>query len=176
MRLKPEQLKVNSLEGVKLIVTTLGGVWGKTVLEDKYSKFERAIFGVSQKADESNESYVARHEVLFEDLVAQGATLSDMRAYLLLRNSTLTSEDKKRVVVEPQGNLKYDLVVNAIRMLGAKFFHEVQGQQRNYKSKTYDVNYVQEAKGNATMPMKVTMLSSLRTEKFPMWQSTRCGN
>lgn len=68
-----------------------------------------------------------------------------MRAYLLPRNSTLTSEDKKRVVVESQGNLKYDLVVNAIRMLGAKFFHEVQGQQRNYKSKTYDVNSVQES-------------------------------
>lgn len=64
------------------------------MLEDKYSKFERAIFGVSQKADESNESYVARHEVLFEDLVAQGATLSDMRAYLLPRNSTLTSASK----------------------------------------------------------------------------------
>ena len=32
------------------------------------------------------------------------------------------------------------------------------------------------AKRNATMPMKVTMLSSLRTVKFPMWQSTRCGN
>jgi hypothetical protein len=29
VRLKPEQLKVNSLEGIKLIVTTLGGVWGK---------------------------------------------------------------------------------------------------------------------------------------------------
>lgn len=64
VRLKPEQLKVNSLEGIKLIVTTLGGVWGKTVLEDKYSKFERAIFGVSQKADESNESYVAMKSCL----------------------------------------------------------------------------------------------------------------
>ena len=74
VRLKPDQLKVNSLDGIKLIVTTLGRVWGKTVLEDKYSKFERAIFGVSQKSDESNESYVARHEVLFGDLILQGAT------------------------------------------------------------------------------------------------------
>ena len=100
---------------------------------------------VSQKSDESNESYVARHEVLFEDLIAQGATLNDMRAYLLLRNSALSSDDKKRVVVESQGNLKYDRVVNAIRMLGAKFFHEVQGQQKTYKAKTYDVNHVQES-------------------------------
>ena len=144
VRLKPEQLKVNSMEGIKLIITTLGGVWGKIVLEDTYSKFEKAIFGVSQRPDESNESYVARHEVLFEDLVAQGATLSDMRAYILLRNSTLTPDDKKRVIVEAQGNLKYDTVVSATRMLGAKFFYEVQGQQKNYKTKTYDVNYVQD--------------------------------
>ena len=78
VRLAPEKLKVNSLDGVKLLVTTLGGVWGKTVLEDKYEKFERAIFGISQKSDETNESYLARHEVLFEDLISQGATLSDM--------------------------------------------------------------------------------------------------
>jgi hypothetical protein len=67
-----------------------------------------------------------------------------MRAYILLRNSTLTPDDKKRVIVEAQGNLKYDTVVSAIRMLGAKFFYEVQGQQKNYKTKTYDVNYVQD--------------------------------
>eukprot|EP00435_Cladocopium_sp_Y103_P074453 s552_g48.t2 len=133
------------MEGIKLIVTTLGGVWGKTALEDQYSKFERAIYGVAQKQDETNDSYVARHEVIFEDLAAQGASLSEMRAYILLRNSTLSPEDKKRVIVDAQGHLKYDTVVKAIRMLGARFFHEVQGQQKNYKSKTYDVNYMQES-------------------------------
>ena len=99
VRFKPKQLKVNSLDGIKLIVTTLDGVWGKTVLEDRYSKFKRAIFEIIQKSDESNESYVARH----------------------------------------------DLVVNAIRILGTKFFHEVQGQQKYYKNKTYDVNHVQKS-------------------------------
>ena len=108
VRIKPEQLKVNSTEGIKLLVTTLGGVWGKTVLEDKYGKFERAIYGVSQRSDESNESYVARHDVLFEDVLAQGATFNDMRAYILLRNSALSPEDKKRVIIEAQGNLRYD--------------------------------------------------------------------
>eukprot|EP00435_Cladocopium_sp_Y103_P033655 s328_g8.t1 len=144
LRLKPEQLKVNSVEGVKLLVTTLGGVWGKTTLEDKYGKFEKAIYGVSQRPDEANESYLARHDILFEDLIAQDASYEDMRAYILLRNSALSAEDKKRVIVEAQGNLKYATVTAAIRMLGAKFFHEVQGQQKNFKSKTYDVNYVQE--------------------------------
>ena len=51
VRLPTEKLKVNSLDGIKLIVQTLGGVWGKTVLEDRYEKFERAIYGIAQKAD-----------------------------------------------------------------------------------------------------------------------------
>ena len=149
VRIPTEKLKVNDLTGVQLLVTTLGGVWGKTTLEDKYEKFERAIYGVSQRGDESNESYVARHEILFEDVVAQGASLSDMRAYILLRNSALSPEDKKRVVIEAKGNLKYETVIQAIRMLGAKFFHEVQGQQKSYRSKTYDVNHVQETEEEA---------------------------
>eukprot|EP00435_Cladocopium_sp_Y103_P040673 s1143_g11.t1 len=144
VRIPTEKLKVNDQKGVELLVTTLGGVWGKTTLEDKYEKFERAIYGVSQRSDESNESYVARHEILFEDVVAQGANLTDMRAYILLQNSALSPEDKKRVVIESKGNLKYDTVIQAIRMLGAKFFHEVQGQQKSYRSKTYEVNHVQD--------------------------------
>ena len=82
MRLSTDKLKVNNLSGVQLLVKTLGGAWGKTVLKDKYEKFERAIYGISQKNDESNESYVARHEVVFEDVLSQGATIEDMRAYI----------------------------------------------------------------------------------------------
>ena len=143
-RIPPEKLKTNSADGVKLIVQTLGGVWGKTELEDRYEKFEKAIFGVIQKQDESNESYLARHEILFEELITDGTKLEDVQAYLLLRNSALSAEDKKRVLVESKGALKYSTVTSSIRMLGARFFHEVQGQQKQYKSKTYEVNHVQE--------------------------------
>ena len=142
VRIPPEKLKTNDLTGVKLLVQTLGGVWGKTTLEEK---FERAIYGISQKSDESNESYMARHEIVFEDMVSQGATLTDVRAYVLLRNSMLSAEDKKRLIVEAKGDLKYEHVTQAIRMLGAKFFMDVQGQQRGHKTKTYDVNYTQAA-------------------------------
>ena len=144
VRVQPDKLKVNDLSGVQLLVSTLGGVWGKTTLEDKYEKFERAIYGLSQRSDESNESYMARHEIVFEDMISQGASLSDVRAYILLRNSALSAEDKKRVVIEAKGNLKYESVTQAIRMLGAKFFLEVQGQTKSYRGKTYEVNHVQE--------------------------------
>ena len=142
MRVPPEKLKVNNSSGVKLLVTTLGGVWGKTSLETRYEKFEKAIYGVVQRSDESNESYVARHEILFEDLVSQGVQFNDIRSYVLLRNSGLAAEDKKRVVIDSGGDLKYDQVLSSIRLLGSKFFGEVQGQNRSQKTKTYDVNYV----------------------------------
>lgn len=143
LRLPAEKLKVNDNSGVRLLVTTLGGVWGKTPLETRYEKFEKAIYGTNQKNDETNESYVARHEILFEDLVAQGTSFQDLRAYILLRNSGLNQEDKKRVLVDSQGELKYSQVISSIRLLGSKFFGELQGQART-KTKTYDVNYAEE--------------------------------
>ena len=144
VRLQSEKLKVNDLSGVKLLESTLGGVWGKTTLEDKYEKVGRVIYGLNQRQDESNESYLVRREILFEDMISQGAILDDVRAYILLRNSALSADDKKRVVVEAQGNLKYEKVTQAIRMLGAKFFLEVQGQQKSVRTKTYKVNHVQD--------------------------------
>ena len=55
VRLKPEQLKVNSMEGIKLIITTLGGVWGKIVLEDTYSKFESDLWSIAETGREQRE-------------------------------------------------------------------------------------------------------------------------
>ena len=143
IRLDTERLKTSDDKGVRLIVQTLGGVWGKTLLEDKYEKFEKALFGTSQRQDESNESYLARHEILFEDLLGQNVTLTDVRSYILLRNSSLSSEDNKKVIVDAKGDLKYDAVTSAIRLLGSKFFGEVQGQSKVTK-KQYEVNYAQE--------------------------------
>ena len=133
VRLSPEKLKVGSLEGIKLVVSTLGGVWGRSKLELKYEKFEKALYGTTQKVDEANESYVARHEIQFEDLISMGATLEDMRAYILLRNSTLPPEDRKRIIVESKGALKYDQVISSLQLLGSRFFNEVQGSSNHGK-------------------------------------------
>ena len=69
IRLDAAKLKTNDKKGVELLVNTLGGVWGKTVLENKYERFEKAIYATSQRSDETNESYLARHEILFEDVL-----------------------------------------------------------------------------------------------------------
>lgn len=146
VRLDPMKLKVQSLDGIKLVVQTLGGVWGQSKTEHKYERFERAIFGTIQKSDETHTSYIARHEVQYEDLLGLGATLEEMRAYILLRNSGLNPEDKKRVIVDAQGNLQYQKVIEAIQLLGSRFFNEVQsGNQKSAgRVKTYDINYIDE--------------------------------
>ena len=95
IRIDAAKLKTNDKKGVELLVNTLGGVWGKTVLENKYERFEKAIYATSQRSDETNESYLARHEILFEDVLCQGATFADMRSYILLRNSVVCREKKR---------------------------------------------------------------------------------
>ena len=59
MRIDPQKLKVNSVEGVKAVVASLGGIWGRSKFESKFEKFEKAIFGTSQRSDETHESYLA---------------------------------------------------------------------------------------------------------------------
>ena len=136
---------------VRLSPETLGGVWGKTTLENRFERFERAIYTTSQRADETHESYMARHEVQFEDLLAQG--LSDIRAYILLRNSGLSAEDKRRVIVEAEGDLTYAKVTKSLKLLGSKFFREVQtGSKSGTRNKTYDINYTQEDQETEWIP------------------------
>ena len=141
MRIETSKLKVNSTDGVKALVTALGGIWGRSKMEDKFERFEKAIFGTCQKGDETNESYLARHDHQFEELLSMGTTIAEMRAYILLRNSGLGAEDKKKLIIDSKGILAYDDVVAAMKLLGSKFFQEVQtGGRVSSRTKTYDAN------------------------------------
>ena len=71
--------------------------------------------------------------------------LEEIRAYILLRHSLLSPEDKKRVIVELGGDLKYKETIKAVRLLGSRFFGELQnrgssGGRTVEKTKVYDVN------------------------------------
>ena len=124
----------------------LGGQWGKLDAEDKYDLFERALYQVSQKQDESHDSYLARHDAAFEDLLNRKVSLEEVRAYVLMRQSLLTSEERKRVIMDSQGELTYDGARKPIRLLGSRFFQDLQAGTggRGTKLKTYDVNYIDE--------------------------------
>jgi len=143
MRLDAAKLKVNSTDGVRLLVTALGGIWGKSTLEEKFERFERAIYTTVQRQDESHESYLARHDYQFEELLQMGVKFEDIRAYILLRNSGLGAEDKKKLIVASHGDLEYKAIVSSLKLLGSKFFHEVQSNSKfPNRVKTYDVNAV----------------------------------
>lgn len=96
-----------------------------------------------QKQDESNDSYLARADILWTEVLTKSIKLEELQAYITLRGSGLSSEDKKRVVLESHssGNsaLNMKKVAEAIRMLGAGFFHDVTGQKR-LRTKTYDTS------------------------------------
>ena len=71
-----------------------------------------------------------------------GITIEEMRAYILIRNSNLPADDRKRIVVKSKGNLVYKDVLSTLKLLGSKFFNEVQGTSKAMGKKTYDINFV----------------------------------
>ena len=72
-----------------------------------------------------------------------GVGFNEVRAYILLRKSGLGSEDKKKRVVAAKGELEYKSIVSSLKLLGSKFFHELQTGNRSVgRNKTYDVNAV----------------------------------
>ena len=139
-RLDPSKLKVANQSGIALLVDAIGGSWGSTELEERYEYFERALYGTVQRHDESHDSFLARMEANFVELLSRGTTLEEVQAYVLLRQSTLPAEDKKRILLEHEGELRYKPVVKSYRLLGSKFFSEFQSGRSSNKTKVYDVN------------------------------------
>ena len=145
MRVDAKKLKVNNLDGIKLLVSTLGGVWGKAKHEEKFERFERAIYSTVQRADETHESYLARHDFQFEELAALHVTIDEMRAYCLLRNSGLLMDEKKKIIMDSEGQLEYGKVVAALKVLGSRFFTELQTSGKSTtRIKTYEAANVME--------------------------------
>ena len=124
-RLDPALLRGD--DGAQYFVESLGGQWGKLASEEKLAYFEKAIYQTVQRSDKTNDSYLARHDVAFEDMMAYKVTMEEIRAYVLLRQSQLGAEDRKRIIMENKGELSYKQARQALRLLGAKFFQELQG-------------------------------------------------
>lgn len=100
--------------------------------------FEKAIYATTQRHDESNDSFISRMEGFFTELIARKTILEEIQAYVLLRQSTLTSEDKKKILLEHGGKLTYPPAVKSLRLIGSKFFHEFQTGKASTKTKVYD--------------------------------------
>eukprot|EP00435_Cladocopium_sp_Y103_P013529 s1772_g3.t1 len=142
LQLHQSEITVNERKSIQRIIELLGGHWGQIDLEQRYEYAERALYKCQQKSDESADSYLARADIMWTELNSRKFQLSDLQAYVTLRGSTLSSDDKKRVLLDAdaanKGSLTVDKVSAAIRMLGAGFFHEMTGGRRTQKFKTYD--------------------------------------
>ena len=140
LQLHHAELLTGDETSVTKLVEILGGTWGRIPLEKQYEEAEQALYHTVQRADESNDSFLARADILWSKLLARKMDLETLQAYITLRGSCLSPEDKKRVVMESEkdGALTMKRVSEAVRTLGATFFHDVTGQKRSQRTKVYD--------------------------------------
>eukprot|EP00434_Breviolum_minutum_P045152 symbB.v1.2.040420.t1/scaffold7218.1/size12596/1 len=144
LQLHRDAICINDPKGIKKLVEIVGGSWRQVPLEKKFELAEKALYKCIQKSDESSDSYLTRCDVVWTELLARNMQLSELQAYIMLRGSRLSSEDKKRVLVdsgaETGGNLEMSKVTAAVRMLGAGFFQELTGNRKDKSLKVYDTN------------------------------------
>eukprot|EP00435_Cladocopium_sp_Y103_P024425 s3886_g6.t1 len=136
------ELLTGEEKSVQRIIELLGGQWGKIGLERQYEDAENALYHCQQRPDESNDSFLARSDVLWAKFLARKTKLEDLQPYVVLRGSLLSSEEKKKVILESdqslEGKLTIQRVTEAIRVLGATFFSDMTGQKRTQRSKVYE--------------------------------------
>ena len=94
-------------------------------------------------SDESHDSYLARADILWTRLRSQKLQLEDLQACVTLRGALLSSDDKKRVILDSdqslEGTLNVTKVQESARMLGTSFFQDMTGASKKMaKSKVYD--------------------------------------
>jgi len=124
-------------KGVDVLLASVA-TWEENSELQTYDKFERALYKVIQRNDETTLSYVNRLNVAFTELGK--VDIADMRAFILLRQSALLAEDKKKVITLTGGELTAKKVEGAMRSLSTK----VLGGQTDQKKKTYPINFVDE--------------------------------
>ena len=75
LQLHQSELLTGEESSVKRLIEILGGQWGRIPLEKQYQEAEEAIFHTIQRADESNDSFLARSDVMWSKLLARKLTL-----------------------------------------------------------------------------------------------------
>ena len=132
----------NEEKAIKRLVEIVGGTWGQVPLEHRFELAEKALYKSGQRSDETADSYLARMDVVWTEMLTKGVLLEELQSYVILRGSRLSMEDKKRVIVESGGETsgKLDLkkVSSAIRMIGSNFFQEMTGGKKDRSLKVYD--------------------------------------
>lgn len=83
-KLDPEKLRVKNTSGIALLVDAIGA----PELEERYEFFE--IYGTIQRSDESHDSYLARFEANFTELVSRETKLEEVSAIRFTRSMVIS--------------------------------------------------------------------------------------
>jgi hypothetical protein len=80
---------------------------------------------------------------LWSKLKTQKLQIDDLQAYITLRGAQLSSDDKKRIILDSDSSLEGKLTIvrvqEAVRLLGTAFFQEMTGLgKKSTKAKVYD--------------------------------------
>ena len=138
LQLHHAELMENDEKSVRKLIELLGGQWGKIGIERQYRDAEQALYHLNQYSDESNDSFLARADVAWSKLLSQKLSLEDLQAFILLRGSNLTPDEKKRVILEADNSLEGKLTVrkvtDAVRLLGAAFLNRKPTKPKVYSA------------------------------------------
>ena len=135
---------VDPPKGVKRLLEALSS-WEEAAEARTFEQFEKAIYKVTQKNDEATNSFVNRLDVAFHD-IGEETTLKQVKAFIMLRQSSLSSEDKKKVISMVNGQLDTGKVEKAMRSLATR----VLVGANEPRKKVYPINYV-ETENEATI-------------------------
>ena len=122
--------------GVKVLLLALSS-WDEAAELQTYDKCEKALYRIQQKGDETTMSFVNRLSVAFHEL-GDSVTIKELKAFILLRQSNLNAEDKRKVITLTGGTLDAPKIENAMRTLSTKIL----GSSLEGKKRIYPANYV----------------------------------
>ena len=158
----PSEALTDKKEGVNNLLKALSS-WEESTEMKTYELFERALY--KTKADESTTSFVNRLQVSIDELGK--VDVSEFHAFLLLRQSALGVEDRKRVLTMTSGNMKTDKIEQAMRTLATS----VLSQGNEPKKKVYPTNYVEMEMNRMSMLPRPTMLcTKMMTSTLKHWR------
>ena len=135
--IKADQL-TNPDTGVRSLLAALSS-WEESAELNTFELFDKAIYRTTQKSDESTQSFVNRLDVAFED-VGPETTLKAIKAFVLLKQSNLGHEDKKKVLTMTNGAFDERAIEKAMRSLSTS----VLTGSLQEKKKVYPTNYVED--------------------------------
>ena len=95
IQLDPKKL-TNPKEGVEYLLAALSA-WEETSEMKTYELFEKALYKVVQKSDEAPHSFSLRLQAAFDEIGAD-VKIQEMQAFVMLKQSCLSADDKKKIL------------------------------------------------------------------------------